>query len=361
MADQTLHHILSSNHYRQGQGVLSLIGEEAAARGKNALLLGDTGGLKACGDNIKKELRTRGTAYTTVSFQTECSFQERDKMTQLCAENGCDLVIGLGGGKCMDLAKAVADATDLPLITVPTTAATCAACTPLSIMYQPSGRPKCSLPLKKGVDICLADTDILLQAPAFTLAAGIADSLAKHQEIMCGSAALACARTDAGMYGAYCVAMAIDQILYEKAVRAYESCLAQTWSREFEDVVYSIFSLTAICSGLVSGAGQLALAHSFNDAVHEHYLTAAREHLHGEIVGVGTILQMTVNESAQTEQYQSLLKDLHLAVRADQLGIPAKEDDRNRIEKYLTGRLKANRKMLAPKIHRGLQAVFHLS
>lgn len=360
MVNQALHHILSSNHYRQGRGVISLIGDEAAARGKHALLLGDTGGLNACEESVLKGLRTRHMAYTTVVFQTECSFQERGKLEQVCAENGCDLIIGLGGGKCMDLAKAAAEIMELPIITVPSIAATCAACTPLSIMYQPSGRTDRSLPLNRGVDVCLADTDILLKAPPGTLASGIADSLAKHQEIMCGSASLACAQTDAGRYGAYRIALAIDHILYEKAIEAYESCRTQIWSREFEDVVYTILSLTALCSGLVSGAGQLALAHSFNDAVHDQYPAAARDHLHGEIVGVGTVLQMAVNESTQLEQYQNLLRELHLAVSVDQLGIPAETDTMRQIEEYLSGRMGANREVLAPQVHRGLKTLFRL-
>lgn len=74
-----------------------------------------------------------------VLFSGHCS--ESD-VAQLVAEAGDDraVVIGVGGGALLDTAKAVARRLGLPVVAIPTIAATCAAWTPLSVWYNDAGR-----------------------------------------------------------------------------------------------------------------------------------------------------------------------------------------------------------------------------
>ena len=48
-------------------------------------------------------------------------------------------MVGVGGGKIMDLAKSIAHMAELPVVNIPTQAATCAAYTPMSVMYTEEG------------------------------------------------------------------------------------------------------------------------------------------------------------------------------------------------------------------------------
>ena len=50
------------------------------------------------------------------------------------------VIVGIGGGKIMDLSKAVANQAGLPVLLIPRIAATCAAFSPLSVLYTEEGK-----------------------------------------------------------------------------------------------------------------------------------------------------------------------------------------------------------------------------
>ena len=103
----------------------------------------------------------------------------------------CDVVYGIGGGKTLDTAKAVAFYTGMPVVIVPTAASTEAPCSRLSVVYKATGEFSHYLPLPKNPDIVIMDSEVIAKAPARFLAAGIGDALATYFE------ALACEKSHA--------------------------------------------------------------------------------------------------------------------------------------------------------------------
>ncbi len=49
-------------------------------------------------------------------FNGECSKGEVDRLVALARDNGCDIIVGVGGGKILDTAKAVAYYLESPVI-----------------------------------------------------------------------------------------------------------------------------------------------------------------------------------------------------------------------------------------------------
>src|SRR5690606_25096017 len=72
-------------------------------------------------------------------YHGECSKSEIERMAQIAIDQRCEVIIGLGGGKIMDLAKAAAAKNHMRVVLLPTLASTCAAWTPLSVIYTDNG------------------------------------------------------------------------------------------------------------------------------------------------------------------------------------------------------------------------------
>jgi len=75
-------------------------------------------------------------------FNRECSDEEIDRLSCLAEKQNSDLIVGIGGGKTLDTAKAVAHDLKLPVAIVPTIASTDAPCSALSVIYTHTGKFK---------------------------------------------------------------------------------------------------------------------------------------------------------------------------------------------------------------------------
>ena len=184
--------MISPGRYVQGAGAIADIGRHAAALGSKALVLGGKRGLSAIADKLAASFKEHGVAFIPEYFGGECSRQEIDRIVTIIRKNGSNLVVGVGGGKALDAAKAVAYSAKIPVAIVPTIAATDAPCSALSVIYTPGGVFESYLILPKNPDLVLVDTAVIAQAPARLFVAGMGDALATWFE------ADACAKAFAG-------------------------------------------------------------------------------------------------------------------------------------------------------------------
>lgn len=203
----------------------------------------------------------------------------------------------------MDLGKAVAAGLQAPIITVPTIAATCAAVTPFSVMYDDDGRPDGAIYHASPVELCIACCDQLMKAPEHFLRAGMVDSLAKLPELCSGARE----GDDAPFFlqTARNMARYITDTLLPKCVASARGIGAAD-----DAVIDAVIPLTGTCSGYAAGTSQLAIAHAFNSAVRKLHPQQANRFLHGETVGVGILIQRCFNGEGEIGDMQRLLHDL---------------------------------------------------
>ena len=116
--------------------------------------------------------------FNAEKFNRECSDEEIDRLASRSEKQKSEVIVGIGGGKTLDTAKAVAYKLKLPVAVVPTIASTDAPCSALAVIYTQTGEFKRYLMLSKNPDLVLVDTKIIVQAPARFLVSGMGDALA---------------------------------------------------------------------------------------------------------------------------------------------------------------------------------------
>lgn len=130
---------LSPSRYVQGKDVIKRAGAYIGKLGNNAVLLADNFVWKITGNNLLNVLEHSDIAVEKVVFSGECSNSEIERVIELSKRAKSKVIIGMGGGKTMDAAKAVANDLNLNLVTVPTTASTDAPTSGLSVIYTDKG------------------------------------------------------------------------------------------------------------------------------------------------------------------------------------------------------------------------------
>ena len=157
--------LCSPSKYVQGAGEMKKLGEYAQKYGKKALVLITESGYKRIGDVVNTGFEGYEITPVYEYFNRECSKNEINRLVDIMNEKGCDVVIGIGGGKILDTAKAVAYYKEAPVLICPTIASTDAPCSALSVIYTDDGVFEEYLFLPANPNMVLMDTEIIAKSP----------------------------------------------------------------------------------------------------------------------------------------------------------------------------------------------------
>lgn len=113
-------------------------------------------------------------------FNGECSLKEIERLSLIVKDY--DVVVGFGGGKILDVAKAIAHFNKKYLIIIPTSASNDGPCTAVSVLYHEDGSLDKYLYLDKNPDMVLVDTNIIIACPLRLTIAGMGDALSTYFE-----------------------------------------------------------------------------------------------------------------------------------------------------------------------------------
>jgi glycerol dehydrogenase len=237
---------------------------------------------------------------------------------EACKAAGCEVIVGIGGGKILDTAKAAAYYLQLPVVIVPTIASTDAPCSALSVIYTDEGVFEEYLFLPASPNMVLVDTDVVSKAPARLLVSGMGDALATYFE------ARACLQSNASN----CVggkstlaAMSLAELCYETLMEDGVNAMLAVEQKVCTKAVENIIEANTYLSGIGFESGGLAGAHAIHNG-----LTAIEEThslYHGEKVAFGTIVQLVL-ENAEDEEIAEVVDfciEVGLPVTLEELGI----------------------------------------
>ncbi len=307
-----------------GSGVLDKTGElceELGLKG-NAVLVNDEITWKLAGEKISEALRKHGFRQTrTVNVKRGAVRSEVDKVRTAIRQLNASVVFGIGGGVNIDIAKASSFKENAKCITVPTIFATDAMTTNIATF-----RPE-----ERGVDeqrhegdyhirvlpvlACVVDVDIIRDAPWRYQAAGFADYVSKISAI--SDWRLAFSRGKDPVYSEYAITLAMSQVEYlvENAARV----------RRKEDQAFGAFLQMLVNDGfLMEVAGNRRIVagseHLIAQGLAEEYPTGTSGALHGEEVGLGTIL-MTYLQGGDWRAVKKALEEVGAPTTGAQLGL----------------------------------------
>lgn len=273
-------------------------------------------------DSIERQFNDSGIEYSEVLFSGFPTEIKAGEYAAAAIGQNADVIIAAGGGKVMDVAKAASTISGIPVITVPTIAATCAAWAAVSILYLDSGDYDKAYWNPASPRAVIADTEIIASAPVRYLKAGIVDTLAKwYEPIYEGSNTFT---TELSVFtakqayeylkqnGADVVGNAENHIIDEKTVR----------------VIDCIIYLAGVVGSFVGGQAFSGMAHPF---YHSSRRIASTHHkLHGEIVAFGLVLQAVLENRSQDEikEREEILSSFDNLYSLDEIGLNEESDIR---------------------------------
>jgi glycerol dehydrogenase len=320
--------MVSPSRYIQGPGVISKIGEYIMELGERAMVIGDKIILSLIQGPLTESLRKNQIAFHVEEFQGEATRTEVDRLKEIAQRNKVNLIIGAGGGKALDTAKAVAYYLYSPMVIVPTIASTDAPTSSVSVLYTENHIFSEVLSIHRNPNMVVVDTEVITQAPVRFLVAGMGDALSKKFEVE------ACIRANATnslkgnstLAALYLARLAYD-ILMKYGLRAKLAVEKKVIIPAVEEVVEAIILL----SGLAWENGGLAAAHSLYDGF--SVLEETHKNLHGEIVSFGILVQLVMEgvEDKVIEEVLAFCHSVGLPITLEELGL--KEIGKDKIMK----------------------------
>lgn len=302
--------------YIQGAGVISVLGKEAGGYGRKATVLLDNGVFDFLKPDVEKSF-AGGIDAEIIRHGGECSREAVDALVAAAMAFGAEVMVSAGGGKALDTAKAAAFELKLPIIVVPTIAASDAPCSALAVIYKPDGKVDYDLFLPSNPDLVLVDTALIAKAPARFLAAGIGDALATYYE------AESCRRSGAfncmkmpGVSLAFEVARFCRDTIFEFGAAALSENDAKTAGNAFERVVEA----NILLSGIGFESGGVAAAHAIHHGLCE--LDDVHHHLHGEKVAIGVLAGLKLHGlDEEFDKVRAFCASVRLPTRLADIGI----------------------------------------
>lgn len=304
--------------YIQGDGAIQTLGKELGRFGRKALVISDPYVYDELLPGFLPELE-REMEIQLERFTGECSDEEIGRLAQGTA----DVVVGIGGGKSLDTAKAVGHQLGRPVAIVPTLASTDAPCSALSVIYTPEGEFKRYLFLPQNPALVLVDTGIIAQAPVRFLVSGMGDALATMFEAeSCRQRFAANMTGKVGSMTAYSLARLCYETLLEYGLSAKLACEAHVVTPALEHIVEA----NTLLSGLGFESGGLAAAH----AIHNGMTVAQGTHgfFHGEKVAFGTLasLFLTDQEADVIDEVYGFCERIGLPITLAGIGLGEASD-----------------------------------
>ena len=309
------------SRYTQGPGATRHLGEELKTLGLTGPVL------VVAGRSARRLLEARwaetfkesGLSYTIFDFAGECTAAEIRRGDDVARAIGARLIIGAGGGKVLDAARAMAADLELPVVNCPTLASSDAPCSAVSVIYTDAGLVEEYRIYRRNPELVLVDTAVIAQSPVRPLVAGMGDALATWFEArVCAEAGVRNMRGGASTR----TALALAELCYRTLLADGEAAMAAVARGQPDPALERLVEANTLLSGLGFESSGLAAAHAIHNGLTE--APGTHDRMHGEKVAFGVITQLMLEAQpeAVVEEVLGFSRSVGLPITLAEVGLP---------------------------------------
>ncbi|MDY4164026.1 MAG: iron-containing alcohol dehydrogenase family protein [Sutterella sp.] len=312
---------LNLPHYSVGPDAYSLVGDVIRPYGRKVAVIGGETALSKARAPLLAALENAGAEVVDLTvYGRDATMTNVNLLKARPGVQAADLLFAVGGGRCCDTVKTLADIIGKPCITCPTVASNCAPVSAVTVLYKDDGSLDRYHFARSCPAHCFINTSVILDSPEDLFWAGIGDALSKQIEVLYTSRGRALTHTP--LLGVQLARACQDPILtFGKA--ALEDFRAKKATHAFTETVLDIIVSTGIVSNLVTHTEYYynsSLAHCFYNA--SMSLPSGHEHLHGEVVSFGNLVLLAYDgQEALLDQFLDFNVSLGLPVTLAEVGI----------------------------------------
>lgn len=313
---KTIHVHAAPSEYILEKGALNLLESKLVERNvKKALVVHGVKSWEAAKDYWPQMTEIQTTEYI---YGGECSLSEIEQVTNLVVSQQYDAIIGVGGGKVLDLVKASGNNTHKPVILIPTLASNCAPWTPLSVLYDDFGAYVRFDIYPVSTSLLLIEPEILVKGPLDMFIAGIGDTIAKWYEADVQLKTIE--NKTVPMMISYYSAKQCKDILLESFQEGVKAVQTGQVNDDFIKAVETIIVYAGMVGGFGDEYGRTTGAHSIHDGL--TVLEETHQALHGSKVAYGILVQLVLeNRLDEIERLKPFYHQLGLPFSLTDLGI----------------------------------------
>ncbi len=291
-----------------GTEIIKQVGEILAdlETGPKSIILSGSNVKKLLQDTLIQSLNDEGFSSSWIQVGPS-SFQEVERITSIAKDAGANFLIGVGGGKSIDLAKLASFNSKIPFVSIPTSASHDGISSPFASV-KGLDRPY-SIVAKPPIAI-IADIEVIMKAPIKLLLSGCGDLISKKTAVKDWELSHEKTGEYYGRYSASLALLSANLIMED----------AKLISSRNEDSVRAVIE-ALISSGVAAGIAGSSRPCSGSEHLFSHAMdiVAPGKGLHGEKCGIGTTMMAKLH-GIDYQEIANALKLIGSPTKASEIG-----------------------------------------
>ncbi len=317
---------IAPRKYVQGRNLLREAGAHLSKVGRKPLILWDARVKSLLSQRVLPGLQEAKLEMVDVDFHGDSTKAEAARVAQVARDQGADMIVGLGGGKTLDTAKAAAAAAGLKMVSCPTVASTDSPTSSYTVWYDEHGVCQGFESWGVNPDLVLVDSQVIAEAPVRSFVAGMGDALSTWVE-----AEVVYTTRSPNLAGgrSTLVAMAIARLGYDTLMQYGLEAKRAVEKKVVTPAVEKVIEANTLMSGLGFESCGVATAHMIANSLPG--FPECHGLMHGEEVAFGIISQLCLDENMRTEEMHRIVDFMiavGLPVTFAEIGLPGVTRDR---------------------------------